>query len=143
MIRVAPAHGRTVRFPSGHALQGEPIPAEGGLVDPASSFIKRYVLTGDLVVMQATTKPSMLTRALGISYVAAAPSSTSSALEGVESLDFSPEELRAWPIRKLTDLAERAGIAIPPKSTKADLILAIIQAADTVVDEAGATGEGA
>lgn len=145
MIKVAPARGRTVRYPAGHAQQGEEIPAEGGLVDPASSFVKRYILTGDLVVMQSTTKPSLLARTIGIAYQAAAPSSTSSssALEGAESLDFSTEELKGWPIRKLTDLAERAGIAIPPKASKADLIQAIIQAADTVVDEAGATGEGA
>lgn len=144
MIKVAPARGRTVRYPAGHAQQGEEIPAEGGLVDPASSFVKRYVLTGDLYVLQSTTKPSLLSRTLGIAYQAAAPStSSSSALEGAESLDFSPEELKGWPIRKLIDLAERAGIAIPPKAGKADLIQAIIQAADTVVDEAGATGEGA
>jgi hypothetical protein len=143
MIKVAPARGRTVRFPAGHELQGEMIPPEGGLVDAASAFIKRYMLTGDLVVLTSASKPSPLRRTVGLVYKAPAPASESS-LEGVEALDFTPDELRAWPIRKLTDLAERAGIAIPPKASKQDLINAITAAASTVDDEAGdESGEGA
>lgn len=133
-ITVAPAAGRTVRFPAGHALEGEPIPAEGAEVSAAHPFVKRYMLTGDLVVRPSAVKPRLNTRNPDVKHTAVetmgGSSSSSTSMEGEsDALDFDPAELRGWTIKRLLEVAERAGVVLPPKASKQDIIDAITGAA--------------
>lgn len=130
MIRVAPARGRTVRYPAGHELQGEEIPAEGGLVDAGSAFVKRYMLTGDLVVVAQASKPSPLSRNPRNVPTPEAPAAAASPFDDVEALDVDEATLRSMSIKRLLELAQRAGVEVPEKASKADLINAILAASE-------------
>lgn len=131
MIRVAPARGRTVRYPAGHEFQGEEIPAEGGLVDAGSAFVKRYMLTGDLVVVAQASKPSMVSRnPRNVPTPPEAPAASASPFDDVEALDVDEATLRGMSVKRLLELAQRAGVAVPEKASKLDLINAILAASE-------------
>lgn len=135
MIKVAPARGRTVRYPAGHELQGEPIPSEGGLVDAGSAFVKRYMLTGDLVVVAQASKPSLLSRNPRNVPTPEAPAASASPFDDVEALDVDEATLRSMSIKRLLELAQRAGVEVPEKASKSDLINAILAASEPADDE--------
>lgn len=144
-IRVAPRKGRTVRFPAGHPLQGERIPAAedtpggAGTKVPRSAHYIRSINCGDLVVVRSgrRVKGPVSSKAPGLAGdVAEARESAGSPVD--------------WPalsrLRKaeLVELAEAAGVEVEGKNAeelREELQAVKDEAEEAAGDAAEAVGE--